>query len=184
MFLSLWQQTSKKYWNQSFTLALKHFLCLLCVCLVSFFCYIFLFDWAFWGVFFRLAKLSSLLISEEDAFSIFICLFCPFWSCGLHQSISALFLSFYFVALSPQVFVFTLPLMHLISSVLKRGTRVCVCSVLLPRVSCSYDDHKIEKLLDGSWSVFWIKMASCWVCLILYMWTLVAPIVCPKRFVA
>uniref|UniRef100_I3K817 Serine incorporator 5 n=1 Tax=Oreochromis niloticus TaxID=8128 RepID=I3K817_ORENI len=47
-----------------------------------------------------------------------------------------------------------------------------------------YDDHKIEKLLDGSWSVFWIKMASCWVCLILYMWTLIAPIVCPKRFEA
>uniref|UniRef100_A0A672ZYV6 Serine incorporator 5 n=1 Tax=Sphaeramia orbicularis TaxID=375764 RepID=A0A672ZYV6_9TELE len=47
-----------------------------------------------------------------------------------------------------------------------------------------YDDHKIEKLLDGSWSVFWIKMVSCWVCLILYMWTLVAPMVCPKRFEA
>lgn len=77
------------------------------------------------GVFFRLAKLSSLLISEEDALSIFICLFCPFWSRGLHQSISDLFLPFYFSALSPQVFVFTLPLMHLISSVLKRGTRVC-----------------------------------------------------------
>ncbi|CAB1319900.1 unnamed protein product [Coregonus sp. 'balchen'] len=42
----------------------------------------------------------------------------------------------------------------------------------------------IEKLLDGSWSVFWIKMASCWVCLILYMWTLLAPMVCPKRFEA
>ena len=48
----------------------------------------------------------------------------------------------------------------------------------------SYDSAKIEKLLDGSWSVFWIKMVSCWVCLVLYMWTLVAPMVCPKRFEA
>uniref|UniRef100_A0A3Q3XJZ4 Serine incorporator 5 n=1 Tax=Mola mola TaxID=94237 RepID=A0A3Q3XJZ4_MOLML len=47
-----------------------------------------------------------------------------------------------------------------------------------------YDNHKIEKLLDGSWSVFWIKMASSWVCLFLYMWTLIAPMVCPKRFEA
>ncbi|CAB1322065.1 unnamed protein product [Coregonus sp. 'balchen'] len=47
-----------------------------------------------------------------------------------------------------------------------------------------YENHKIDKLLDGNWSVFWIKMASCWVCLILYMWTLVAPMVCPKRFEA
>ncbi|KAJ8405616.1 hypothetical protein AAFF_G00315960 [Aldrovandia affinis] len=47
-----------------------------------------------------------------------------------------------------------------------------------------YDNAKIEKLLDGSWSVFWIKMVSCWVCLLLYMWTLVAPMVCPKRFEA
>ncbi|XP_051522854.1 serine incorporator 5-like isoform X2 [Myxocyprinus asiaticus] len=47
-----------------------------------------------------------------------------------------------------------------------------------------YDNAKIEKLLEGSWSVFWIKMASCWVCLFLYMWTLVAPMLCPKRFEA
>ncbi|KAG9355077.1 hypothetical protein JZ751_001790 [Albula glossodonta] len=47
-----------------------------------------------------------------------------------------------------------------------------------------YDSADIDKLLDGSWSVFWIKMASCWVCLLLYMWTLVAPMVCPKRFEA
>ncbi|XP_036385126.1 serine incorporator 5-like [Megalops cyprinoides] len=47
-----------------------------------------------------------------------------------------------------------------------------------------YDNARIDKLLDGSWSVFWIKMASCWVCLLLYTWTLVAPIVCPKRFEA
>lgn len=48
----------------------------------------------------------------------------------------------------------------------------------------NYHDHEIEKLLDGSWSVYWLKMASCWVCLLLYIWTLVAPMVCPKRFEA
>lgn len=47
-----------------------------------------------------------------------------------------------------------------------------------------YDNHKIEKLLEGSWSVFWIKMVSCWVCLALYLVTLVAPMICPKRFEA
>ncbi|XP_033828189.1 serine incorporator 5 [Periophthalmus magnuspinnatus] len=47
-----------------------------------------------------------------------------------------------------------------------------------------YDGHKIEKLLDGSESVFWIKMASSWVCLLLYMGTLIAPMLCPKRFEA
>ncbi|XP_073695465.1 serine incorporator 5 [Garra rufa] len=47
-----------------------------------------------------------------------------------------------------------------------------------------YENAKIERLLDGSWSVFWIKMASCWVCLFLYMWTLVVPMLFPKRFEA
>ncbi|CAL8346526.1 unnamed protein product [Lota lota] len=47
-----------------------------------------------------------------------------------------------------------------------------------------YDNHEIEKLLEGSWSVFWIKMVSCWVCLVLYLGTLVAPMICPKRFEA
>lgn len=47
-----------------------------------------------------------------------------------------------------------------------------------------YDNHKIEKLLEGSWSVFWIKMVSCWVCLFVYMMTLINPMICPKRFEA
>ncbi|KAJ8005710.1 hypothetical protein DPEC_G00120740 [Dallia pectoralis] len=47
-----------------------------------------------------------------------------------------------------------------------------------------YDNHEIEKLLDGSWSAYWIKMVSCWFCLFLYIWTLVAPRICPKRFEA
>ncbi|XP_020776532.1 serine incorporator 5 [Boleophthalmus pectinirostris] len=47
-----------------------------------------------------------------------------------------------------------------------------------------YDGHKTEKLLDGSLSVFWIKIVSSWVCLLLYMGTLIAPMLCPKRFEA
>ncbi|XP_066510950.1 serine incorporator 5-like [Hoplias malabaricus] len=47
-----------------------------------------------------------------------------------------------------------------------------------------YHDAKSLPILEGSWSVFWIKMASCWVCLVLYMWTLMAPMLFPKRFEA
>ncbi|XP_053726285.1 serine incorporator 5 [Synchiropus splendidus] len=47
-----------------------------------------------------------------------------------------------------------------------------------------YADHEIEKMLEGSPSVFWIKMASCWVCLFLYMWTLIVPMIFPERFEA
>ncbi|KAM7018042.1 serine incorporator 5 [Tautogolabrus adspersus] len=48
----------------------------------------------------------------------------------------------------------------------------------------NYDNHEIEKLLDGSWDVYWLKMACCWVCLFIYMMTLIAPMICPKRFEA
>uniref|UniRef100_W5MG60 Serine incorporator 5 n=1 Tax=Lepisosteus oculatus TaxID=7918 RepID=W5MG60_LEPOC len=44
-----------------------------------------------------------------------------------------------------------------------------------------YEDAKIEKLFHGSWSVYWIKMASCWSCLFLFTWTLMAPLMCPNR---
>ncbi|OCT98695.1 hypothetical protein XELAEV_18010926mg [Xenopus laevis] len=44
-----------------------------------------------------------------------------------------------------------------------------------------YRNAEIEKLFSGSWSPFWIKMASCWVCILLYLWTLVAPLCCPTR---
>ncbi|XP_053303967.1 serine incorporator 5 [Spea bombifrons] len=44
-----------------------------------------------------------------------------------------------------------------------------------------YDDAEIEKLFSGSWSPFWIKMASCWVCILVYLWTLLAPVCCGHR---
>ncbi|KAG8456533.1 hypothetical protein GDO86_002351 [Hymenochirus boettgeri] len=44
-----------------------------------------------------------------------------------------------------------------------------------------YRNAEIEKLFSGSWSPFWIKMVSCWVCILLYFWTLVAPLCCPNR---
>uniref|UniRef100_A0A8C5P8W8 Serine incorporator 5 n=1 Tax=Leptobrachium leishanense TaxID=445787 RepID=A0A8C5P8W8_9ANUR len=39
-----------------------------------------------------------------------------------------------------------------------------------------YNYAEIEKLFTGSWSPFWIKMASCWVCILLYLCTLLYPV--------
>ncbi|CAH2297286.1 serine incorporator 5 [Pelobates cultripes] len=39
-----------------------------------------------------------------------------------------------------------------------------------------YNYAEIEKLFIGSWSPFWIKMASCWACILVYLWTLLFPV--------
>ncbi|KAM5194691.1 LOW QUALITY PROTEIN: serine incorporator 5 [Mantella aurantiaca] len=41
-----------------------------------------------------------------------------------------------------------------------------------------YNHADIEKLFTGSWSPFWVKMASCWVCIAVYLGSLVYPICC------
>ncbi|KAM4809721.1 serine incorporator 5 [Rhinophrynus dorsalis] len=44
-----------------------------------------------------------------------------------------------------------------------------------------FSEAGLENLFSSSLSVFWIKMASCWLCIFLYLWTLVAPLCCPNR---
>lgn len=45
-----------------------------------------------------------------------------------------------------------------------------------------YETVELETLFgSGNPSTFWIKMASCWICILLFLWTLIAPMCCPKR---
>ncbi|XP_029431514.1 serine incorporator 5 [Rhinatrema bivittatum] len=44
-----------------------------------------------------------------------------------------------------------------------------------------FSEADIENLFHSSWSTFWTKMISCWVCIGLYLWTLKGPLCCPNR---
>lgn len=41
-----------------------------------------------------------------------------------------------------------------------------------------YNHADIEKLFTGSWSPFWVKMGSCWLCIAVYFGSLLLPICC------
>lgn len=49
-----------------------------------------------------------------------------------------------------------------------------------PRVCYSRPDESLQ-VLTSPWTAVWVKICSSWAGLLLYLWTLVAPLVLPDR---
>lgn len=49
-----------------------------------------------------------------------------------------------------------------------------------PSVHCSRPDESLQ-VLTSPWTAVWVKICSSWAGLLLYLWTLVAPLVLPDR---
>lgn len=56
-----------------------------------------------------------------------------------------------------------------------------VLSVTTNRLPLLFSPDADFKTMTSKWPAVWVKITSSWVCLLLYLWTLVAPLVLTNR---
>ncbi|XP_018430160.1 PREDICTED: serine incorporator 3 [Nanorana parkeri] len=59
---------------------------------------------------------------------------------------------------------------------------LCLASLyIMMTLTNWYSPDADLKTITSKWPAVWVKISSSWVCLLIYTWTLIAPVICPNR---